>query len=856
MDLSGAEMNLLKLAARNVLRNRRRSAITIASVALGLAALTFLWGFIDGMNRQMVENTTRFFAGDVQVHLRGYHDDPSLDSTLADATTVVAAVRAHPDVAAASVRLESKALISAGSKSGSKSGGDKSRGVVVVGVAPAEEAQVTVLFDAVIAGQPLDGAANGVLLGETLAEALGVRAGDEVIFVGQAYDGSVASGRFPVHGIFRTQIDELDGYVAVMPVDAVRELFAAPGGATAIALRLKDRDQLERVRADLAARLGERYEVLGWPRLLPLVAVSFRFHEVMGYVVLLVFFVVVAAAVANPVLMAVLERTREFGVVLAVGMSRGRLLRLVLYEAMLLGLVGLAVGNLIGVSLTAYFGHAGIDVGAFEAGLRTMPGLSDVLYPVVRGERSVMVSALVFGIACLTALYPAAKAALLEPVQAIRGLAAAGAARRHAARAGSSPRSLGRGPVFVLIAARNILRNRRRTAITVGGTAFCVFAYVFLFGFFDGFFDQMIENSTRYLTGHLQIERTGFRKDLAPELALDDAGRLLQSVRQQRTVAAAAPRVQAQALASSATKSEGIVLVGIDPVAERAVTFIHKTMVQGVALEAGADREIMIGRKLAEKLGLKLGEKMVVMAQAADGGLGSSAYRVSGIFATESSTFDGAFAFVTLPAAQTLLALGTRVSSINIRLQERALLPQAMQALAGMTQEQPAAPLALAPWDELLPQLNDMVRFNRVVGDIMLAVLLLVVATAVTNTVFMAVTERTREFGVMMALGTAPAAIQRMIVYETLVLMTLALLAGYGAGVPLVEYLGRTGIDLSGFFQGYSAIPGLTGIVYPKLFAANVGIPGVALLAVGVLVSLYPAARAARMDPSRAIRHV
>ncbi|HEU0204698.1 MAG TPA: ABC transporter permease, partial [Burkholderiaceae bacterium] len=126
-----ARLVLVKLAWRNVLRNRRRSAITIASVALGLAALMFLWGFIDGMNRQMVENTTRFFAGDIQIHRAGYHDDPTLDLTIPDNTPVLAAVRRHPDVAAASVRLEGKALASRG---------DKSRGVIVAGVAPEDEA--------------------------------------------------------------------------------------------------------------------------------------------------------------------------------------------------------------------------------------------------------------------------------------------------------------------------------------------------------------------------------------------------------------------------------------------------------------------------------------------------------------------------------------------------------------------------------------------------------------------------------------------------------------------------------------------------------------------------------------------
>src|SRR3970040_395544 len=168
-----------------------------------------------------------------------------------------------------------------------------------------------------------------------------------------------------------------------------------------------------------------------------------------------------------------------------------------------------------------------------------------------------------------------------------------------------------------------------------------------------------------------------------------------------------------------------------------------------------ADREAMIGRKLAEKLGLKLGEKMVVMAQAANGELGTAAYRVGGIFATESASFDGAFAFVTLSAAQSLLALDSRVSTINLRLDDRARTVSVAEELRARFGQRG---LAAAPWKELLPQLEEMVKFSRVFSNILLALLLLVVATAIMNTVFMAETERSREFGEMMALGTSPGA--------------------------------------------------------------------------------------------------
>jgi ABC-type lipoprotein release transport system permease subunit len=829
---------LLSLAWRNVLRNRRRSAITISAIAIGLAAMTFLWGMIDGINRQMVENTTRYFAGDAQVHLKGYHDDPTFDLAMENAAGVLDAVRGHSGVRSASLRLEGKALASRG---------DKSRGVKLSGVIPEAESRVTVLLGAVIDGRALSDGDKGVLIGEKLAEALGVRAGEDLVFVGQAYDGSVASGRFPVRGVFRSKIDELDGFVAVSTLGTAREFYAAPEGATSVVLRLREAARLESVRRDLVGRLGQSYEVLGWPRLLPMVAVSTRFHEVVSSVVLLVFLVVIAAAVANPVLMAVLERTREFGIMLALGMSRSRLLGLVFLETMLLGAAGLVLGNAIGLAVTGYFAVGGMNLSVFEAGLRTMPGLSDVVYTVVLPERSLMLSALVFAIACMMAVYPAAKAAGIEPVEAIRGVRAGG---QGAARGERWSIHL---PVFLLIATRNLLRNPRRTAIMVAGTGFGIVGYVFVLGFFDGFFDRTIENSTRYITGHVQIERPGFRREFAPEASIGNPEALLERVRSIPGIVAAAPRIQAQALASTAAKSEGVMLMGIAPVAERGVTFIDRTIVEGRALGAGADREAMIGRELAEKLRLKLGEKIVIMAQSATGELGTAAFRVSGIFATESASFDGTFVFVTLSAAQALLDLGSRVSTINLRVDDRSRTARTLEELRRRLESRD---LAFAPWQELLPQLQEMVRFNRVVTDVLLAILLLVVATAIMNTVFMAVTERTRELGVMMALGATPSAVLRMVVYETLALLLVAALAGYGAGIALVAYLGAAGMDLSGFFQGYSTIPGLTGVVYPQIMLDSVIPPGVALIVVGALISLYPASRAAKLDPSRAIRHV
>ena len=837
---------LAGLAWRNVRRNVRRSLITVLSITIGLAALTFLWAFLDGMNSEMVENTTRYFAGDAQVHLKGYHADPDLDRSIAEAGPVIDAVRRDPDVAAASVRLEGKALASHG---------DKSRGVALVGVSAADEGQVTSLFAAVESGAPLRPAdSTGVLIGADLAAALDVRAGDELVLVGQAYDGSLSSARAPIRGVFRTKIDEYDGYIAVMPLGAVRSFLSAPGGATAIAMHLRLRGRIDAVAARLGSRLGSGYEVIGWPTLLPKVAVSLRYHVVMGYVLLGVFFVIVAAGVANPVLMAVLERTREFGVMLAVGMSQSRLARLVVWEAMILGLLGLVLGNAIGLGAGLYFNHAGINLSAYSAGLRTMPGLADIIRPEVSIARSVMLSVMVFAIAGLAALYPAFRSARLEVVEAIRGIAARRSkpSRGRIASRVTTHTRRERVPVFLMIAGRSLWRNPRRTLITASGAAFAVFAYVFLFGYYDGFGEQAIDTSTRYLTGHAQIERPGFRTNYAPEIAIDRPNELVARTAAVRAVAGVALRVQAQAIVSSATKSEGVALIGVDPATEPSVTFIDKTVRQGTALRSGQDRDAVIGRKLAEKLDVRVGEKIVVMVQAADHELGTAAYRVAGIFATESASFDGSIVYVTLPAAQKLLALGDRVSTINIRLQDRGQLDA---ALAEIRPALAATGYSVAPWQALIPSVDEMVRVLRAIRLIVMAIVLAVVVMATMNTVFMSIAERTRELGVMLALGTRPWAVVRMVLYETAATMALASVIGYGLGIGLVAYLSRAGLDLSSFFKDYDAIPGLTGIVYPRLMWASIIGPGIVLFVGSVLASMYPAGQAARLDPVKALRH-
>jgi len=827
-------MTFLRLAWRNVFRNPRRSWITIAAIVAGLATLIFLWAFVDGVNSQMVENSTRYLSGDMQLHRAGYHDDQTLDLLLDGAERRDRELAALPEVAAVARRLEGSALMSSG---------DQSRGVMVVGIDVAHETQVTTIDRTLSRGRfltPTD--ADAVVLGRLAASALKVDVGGEVVLVTQAADGSIGANRYRVVGIFDTRMDAIDGVYIFLPLVAAQELYAAQDQVTSLVIRLKDRNVTSAFVSQLEAALGPGVEVLGWQKLLPTVVQSTSFHEVVGYILLLVLFVVVAVGVTNTVLMAVMERTREFGVMMAVGTTRSQVTRMVFYEACLLGLIGLVLGCASGYAVTLFYAWRGIDLSEFGKAMQTMQGLTSVIHPYPRLDRILFISSVVLVMVVATAIYPAWKAARLTPVEAIRGIHAGVVARWKARDS--------RLPLFWRMAVRSIVRNPRRTTLTIAASAFGLAAFVFLLSFVGGYLAQLVDNSTGYITGHLQIQHPDFRKQFDPALSLGDSDALLAQLRQRPEVAAAAPRTQAQVLVSSPTTTRNVMLLGIEPLAERDVTFIDRAIVEGRALGPADDRDIVIGRKLAERLNVRLGEKIVVMAQAADGSLASAAYRIGGIFATESEAFDNAIGYVTLEAAQRLLVMDNRVSAIAVKLKDRDTVDAFS---AGLQQQFPR--YRVLAWSEILPEVGQMIGYIRVMARIIVGIVFIVVALGVMNTLLMSVMERTREFGIMLAMGTSPGAITRLVLYESLVLAVIGVLAGLLVGGALVIWLGVTGIDLTQYTRGLATIPGMTSVIYPRLGVGAVVSPVLALLGVSLVAAVYPAWRAARLDPVLAIRH-
>lgn len=841
-------MKLLLLANRNLWRNKRRSLITLIAISFGLASLIFIWSFIDGMNEQIVDNSTSYLSSHIKIHRRGYHGDKVLYLSMPEDRKLQKSIGNNPDIVAITPRVEGKAMLS---------GDQESRGVIVLGVDSESEPDVTTLSKSISLGRYLQkNDSNSIVIGDLLAEKTGLSVGDAAVLVSQARDGSVAADKFRIVGIYNSGIDMIDSTHIFIPLKSAQEFYSLWGQITAWAIRLNDRSHVPQVTTQLKELLGRDYEVLGWKKLLPDMVQVVRFHEIVSYVIIFIVIVVVTVGVANTILMVIMERTREFGIMLALGTSQNQVIQLVLLESFLLGLIGVFIGNLLGIAVTSYFGINGVDFSEYSLAMETMPGLSAVVKPFINTEHVFFVSAITFLVSIIPALIPAWKVSRLQPIEAINGNIQANRALQlvHGFIAKKiNHESSGSHFLFWRVALRSIWRNPRRSLLTISATAFGLAAFIYLYAFTDGFFEQMVENSIKYSTAHVQLAPLGFQNEFSARYTISEDDKVLKKTTHISSIQAAAPRIQVEAMISSANKTEPIILNGIQPGVEQKVTKIQDVIVNGRYLQNVKYPEIMLGVKLVDKLGIQPGEKVVITSQTAAGTLATGAYRLSGVYRTGNELFDGSLAFITLLQAQQLLDMQGKISTLAIRLKDRTDSKAVAHKLNKMIT---ANTNQARPWEDVLPVLVQMIDVSKLSFFIVLVIVFIVVAVGVMNTLLMSVLERTREFGMMLAVGTEPLYIVRMVIYESIILGLIGVILGTIIGVSLTYYYHSSGMNLSGFSGAMNAIPGMTDIVYPVLIFDHLWPATLILFATGVVAALYPAGRAASLEPVEALHHV
>ncbi len=405
---------------------------------------------------------------------------------------------------------------------------------------------------------------------------------------------------------------------------------------------------------------------------------------------------------------------------------------------------------------------------------------------------------------------------------------------------------------FTKIAWRNISRNQYRSSLTIVAVAIGLASLIFLKGFIDGADRQMVKNYTDLLTGSIQIHKAGFQKSMGLEKSIANPTQLISSFRNIPGIAAISTRIRDYSLISSPESSAGIMLYGIDPLAEKKLSTLHNRIRKGRFLENNDADKIIIGKDLSEQLKAGLGDKVVLMNQAADGSLAAAAYEVCGIMDAGAEEIDKNLALITLEAAQNLLVMQGKASEIVIKTNSLKNVDEVAEFIKAKINTKKFETLT---WKEISPMTYQWLQFDQVFTGLILFIVLLVVAAGILNTILMSVLERTREFGIMLALGTKPKQITSMIATESFMLASIGVLFGSCLGVGLVLFFSMTGINLSAISSALNSFY-IGSVVYPSLDITNLAIYACIVLLVSVIISIFPAKKAAGLSPIEAIRHI
>ncbi len=409
--------------------------------------------------------------------------------------------------------------------------------------------------------------------------------------------------------------------------------------------------------------------------------------------------------------------------------------------------------------------------------------------------------------------------------------------------------SAGPWDLLARLAWRSVWRQRRRSLILLAAITLGVWAMIAMAALFRGWLEGQVSNEIDNLTGHVQIHAPGFRDDPALEHSMAPPSTALSSILDGRQVTHWASRVRVPAVIVSERESAGVTLVGIQPQRERGLSFIGDAVKQGRYLDSPDDAGLLLGRKLAERLETGLGKRVVIMSQGQGSTIADRGFRVVGIFDADIKTMETGFVFIGLKTAQRLLDVGDRISELALKAHRYDDLDTLVADLRA------AAPgEEVLPWLELEPLLKVMLKVTDGFMYIWYLVVFLAMSFGLINTLLMAVFERTREIGLLMALGMRPAAILAQVLLESILLLVLGLVLG-NALTGLTLWALHDGIDLSRFAEGLAML-GYSPVIYPALIPRDAVAANLIVILLGVAASLYPAWRAARTVPVEALARV
>jgi ABC-type lipoprotein release transport system permease subunit len=410
--------------------------------------------------------------------------------------------------------------------------------------------------------------------------------------------------------------------------------------------------------------------------------------------------------------------------------------------------------------------------------------------------------------------------------------------------------------IDIRMAWRNVWRNPRRTILTISAIIFASTLLIFMLSFQLGSYGTMINASVRIHTGHLQVQAEGYQDKKSMRLVVPDpsaVGELMQGVPE---VEAYTFRANAFSLASSKDRTYGALVIGVDPVRESQVSTLKQLIRQGDYLAEPDTNQALVGELLARNLQAGIGDEVTILGQGRDGSIAATVVQVKGIYTSGMEDFDRSSIHVPLKLFQDVYAMRGAVHevvAVGTALKHVSDMKKAIQG--GLKKLEQKNPLVALDWDELMPGLLQAIKLDLVSGIIFWFLLIVVVAFSILNTFLMAIFERTREFGVLMAIGTSPGRLTRLLLIESAAMTVIGIFIGTLFGCLLTWYFQVHGIDLGGASELMSQY-GISGRMYPQLsLITALSGPG-AVLIITLLTALYPAFKVRRLRPTEAMRAV
>ncbi|RKX18359.1 MAG: ABC transporter permease [Candidatus Zixiibacteriota bacterium] len=402
-----------------------------------------------------------------------------------------------------------------------------------------------------------------------------------------------------------------------------------------------------------------------------------------------------------------------------------------------------------------------------------------------------------------------------------------------------------------IIAWRNVWRNKLRSSVIILAITLGIWSGMIIVGLMTGMTSERLHSAVAYETSHIQIHKPKFLDNTELQYFIPNADSIMEVIRKNPKVTATSSRLITGGMANTAYTGTGIVIMGINPEKEKTVTEIFKTIPDsnGTYFKTKKRYPVVIGQNLAKKLKAKLKSKIVLTFQDAEGNLTGGAFRVVGIYKTNNSMFDETNLFVKKRDLAKLLGISDKAAH------EIAIMTNGLDLVAPVKNQisKQFPNLLVQQWEDIQPDLSMVNEYMKAMFFIFMMIILLALGFAIVNTMLMAILERTRELGMLMAVGMNKRKIFNMIMFETAYLTIIGGIVGMILSFLTLHYLSANGLDLSIFAQGLESV-GYPSIIYPDVTLSDYLYLTIMIIFTGMLASVYPARKALKKNPSEAIR--